>query len=91
MLGHKLKVNLVFGGCCGAFTFTVSAHLGPDGVRGCYPNSVPNLIINDLTSSVGMADRCRTKVFNVSLSSCFQHETCRRTYVLENDDKLVLQ
>lgn len=53
VLGHKLKVNLVYGGCCEAFTAPLSAHLVPDGVCGCDPNSVPKLVIKELTSAVG--------------------------------------
>lgn len=91
MLEHKLKVNLILGGCCEAFTSPLSAHLVPDGVCGCDPNSVPKLIIKELTSAAGMAHSCKTTKFSISLSSCFQHEPCRRMCVPESDDKLVLQ
>lgn len=63
MLGHKLKVNLGFGGCCEAFTSPLSAHLMPDGVCGCDPNSVPKLVIKELTSALGMAHICKTTIF----------------------------
>lgn len=60
-------MNLVFGGYCEAFTAHLSAHLVPDGGCGCDPNSVPKLTIKELTSAVGMAHSCRTKVFSISL------------------------
>lgn len=91
VLGHKLKVNLVFWGCCEVFASPLSAHLVPDGVCGCDPNSVLKLVIKELTSAVGMAHSCKMKVFIISLSSCFQREPCRRMCVLGSDDKLVLQ
>lgn len=55
------------------------------------PSSVCKLVIRKLASTVGIAHRCRKKVFGISLSSYFQREPCRRMYELESDDKLALQ